>query len=263
MRFKTWLIAFALVAGVAVPSGWAEEEPSQPSGQSATKPDQGQTAYSPQEPGVMIAAMPVFVPPNRGSPMARLGGATRSAGTDALPRIEALVPETAGWTLREQPVLYWYLAEPTDVRVDFVLLRLDPMETLVETTLDRPQQAGVQRLRLADHGAKLETGASYQWLIKLVPNPEDRSYDRVVGGGIERVEPSAELGAQLADPQPSRAHVLAKAGIWYDAVDALSIQLESAPGDRALWNQRAALFEQVGLPEIALDNDAAPGFGRR
>ena len=40
--------------------------------------------------------MPVFVPPNRGSPFTRLGGATRGASTDDLPRIEALVPEEPG-----------------------------------------------------------------------------------------------------------------------------------------------------------------------
>ena len=41
----------------------------------------------------MIAAMPVFVPPNRGAPAARLGGATRSAGNGEFPNIEVLVPE--------------------------------------------------------------------------------------------------------------------------------------------------------------------------
>jgi hypothetical protein len=195
--------------------------------------------------------------------MARLGGATRSAGDHELPRIEALVPEEAGWTLRESPVLHWYLAETTDVRVDLVVLRLDPPETLLETTLPTAERPGVQRVDLADHGVKLAADQSYQWLVKLVPNPEDRSYDRVVGGGLRRVEPSPELSQQLADAQASRPHVLATAGIWYDAVDELSQQIAAAPGNRTLWNQRAALFEQVGLPELDLQEGAAPAFGKR
>jgi hypothetical protein len=205
---------------------------------------------------------PMFVPPNRGSPMARLGGATRSAGADPLPRIEALVPEEAGWTLEEQPVVYWYLAKPTDVRIEFALFDLDLGEPVVQADLPKPTRAGIQRLALADHGVHLKAGTAYQWLVKLVPNPQDRSYDRVVGGGIERVELTPKVEAALAQGG-SRAHALAGAGIWYDAVDELSRQIEAQPNDRNLWNQRAALFEQVGLPQIDLESGAAPGFDRR
>jgi hypothetical protein len=212
--------------------------------------------------GSAASDAPMFVPPNRGSPMARLGGATRSAGADALPRIEALVPEEAGWTLEEQPVVYWYLARTTDVRIEFVVIDLDLGEPLVQADLPKPARAGIQRIALADHGVHLKPGTAYQWLVKLVPNPQDRSYDRVVGGGIERVEPTAKVKAALAQGG-SRAHALASAGIWYDAVDELSRQIEAKPDDRNLWNQRAALFEQVGLPEIDLDSGAAPGFDRR
>ena len=205
---------------------------------------------------------PMFVPPNRGSPMARLGGATRSAGAEALPRIEALVPAEAGWTLEEQPVVYWYLARTTDVRIEFVVVDLDLGEPVVQADLPKPTRAGIQRIALADHGVKLKPGTAYQWLVKLVANPQDRSYDRVVGGGIERVEPTPKVKEALAQGG-SRAHALASAGIWYDAVDELSRQIDAKPDDRNLWNQRAALFEQVGLPEIDLDSGAAPGFDRR
>ena len=123
-------------------------------------------------------------------------------------------------------------------------------------------RAGIQSVRLADHGVKLEPGVSYQWLVKLVPRPDDRSYDRIVGGGVERVEASTELAAVLADPEASRAHELAKGGIWYDAIDALSTEIEANPGDATLWNQRTALFEQVGLPELPLEEGSAPGLER-
>lgn len=263
MRAKTWWIGTVLALVLAVPIVASSTE-----GKEEIKGDEGAPAEKAQVAGVdsapiMIAAMPVFVPPNRGSPMARLGGATRSAGDDALPRIEALVPEQPGWTLREQPVLYWYLSKPTDVRVDFVLLRLDPTEPVLETTLPKSTQAGVQRIALADHGVKLDEGVSYQWLVKLVPNPDDRSYDRIVGGGIERVDEPDALATALEDPKTSEAHALAKNGIWYDAVDEFSTQIAAEPGNRVLWNQRAALFEQVGLPELPLEQGAAPGLERR
>lgn len=259
-RTWRWLGVLALACAVVLPA--LAEEPSKDEKTAAGTEQKAQTAAT-ESPPIMIAAMPVFVPPNRGSPMARLGGATRSAGQGSLPRIEALVPEESGWTLREAPVVYWYLAEPTDTRIEFALRNIDAGEMLVETALPKPKQAGVQRLDLADYDVKLQPGVSYQWYIKLVPNPSDRSYDRVVGGGIERVETSPELDAKLAAKDASRPHVLAEAGIWYDAVDVLSNDLDAAPGNRTLWNQRAALFEQVGLPEIPLEQGAAPGFGRR
>lgn len=265
MRTRNGWIAIVLTAALvmlAAPTAWTEEQAENKSAPESG--EQGQdVASSPMDGPIMIAAMPVFVPPNRGSPMARLGGATRSASSGALPRIEALVPEEPGWTLREDPVLYWYLSKPTDVRIDFVLLRLDPLEPVVEATLPAPKQPGVQRIALADHGVKLSPGVAYQWLVKLVPDPADRSYDRVVGGGLERVSAPTDLASALDDPQTSRAHALAKDGIWYDAVDVLSTGIESDPGNRTLWNQRAALFEQVGLPELPLEQDAAPGLEPR
>ena len=209
--------------------------------------------------------MPGWVPPSRGSTTAaRLGAATRSAGDDSLPRIEALVPQEAGWTLEEQPVLYWYLSKTTDVAVELALVRVEPLEQILKVTLPTPERAGIQRIRLADHGAQIDSGSSYQWLLKLVPNPKDRSYDRIVGGGIERVEPSQSLSQQLDSASPERrAHVLAGNGIWYDAIDDLSVRIDAAPGDRGLWNQRAHLFQQVGLPEVDLETGAADGFQRR
>jgi hypothetical protein len=194
--------------------------------------------------------MPVFKPTNLGAPMTRLGGATRSA-TGSVPRTEALVPEVAGHTLQAQPVLYWYLAEKTDDRIDFALIGVDPINPIRETTLEGPFEPGIQRIRLADHDVTLQPGLEYQWFVRVIPNPDQRLYDRVVGGGIQRVEPSAELDAKLAAAQRGDAHyVLAEAGIWYDALDSLSVQIEATPENENLRTQRAALFDQVGLENV-------------
>ncbi len=196
------------------------------------------------------APMPVFKPTNLGAPMTRLGGATRGA-LGSVPRTEALVPEVAGRTLQAQPVLYWYLAGETDHRIDFALIGVDPINPIRETTLAGPFEPGIQRIRLADHGVKLEPGTEYQWFVRVIPNPDQRLYDRVIGGGIERLQPSAELDAKLASAAEERAHyLLAEAGIWYDALDSLSQQIEAAPENDNLRAQRAALFAQVGLEDV-------------
>jgi hypothetical protein len=101
--------------------------------------------------------------------------------------------------------------------------------------------------------------------VLLVPDPADRSRDRVVGGGIERVAPDPGLRDRIARADRERLpFVLAEAGVWYDAIDLLSEEIDRRPGDAKPWNRRAALFEQVGLPEVPLaGGDAAPGFGPR
>jgi hypothetical protein len=182
--------------------------------------------------------MPMFKPTNLGAPMTRMGGATRSA-TGTVPRTEALVPEVAGHTLQAQPVLY------------FALIGVDPINPMLEATLKGPFEPGIQRIQLADHGVKLLPGLDYQWFVRVIPNPDQRLYDRVVGGGIQRVEPSAELDAKLAAARQGDAHyALAEAGIWYDALDSLSVQIDASPENENLRAQRAALFDQVGLEDV-------------
>ncbi len=217
-----------------------------PLGSSAEEPN---TSASPTK-AAKRTGTPKFTPTNLGTPSTRLGGATRG-GSDSIPRTEALVPEQSGQTLEAQPVLYWFLSGPTKDRIDFAIVGVDPINPVLETTLKGPFEPGIQRIRIADYDVELDRGVSYQWFVRVVPNPEQRLYDRVVGGGIERIEANDTLEAQLAAAHVGDAHyVLADAGIWYDALDSLSVQIEAAPSDADLIAQRAALFEQVGLRNL-------------
>ena len=54
---------------------------------------------------------------------------------------------------------------------------------------------------------------------------------------------------------------MAGEGIWYDAVSALSVRIDADPGDAILRAQRAALFDQVGLPTVV--PESAPAVGLR
>jgi hypothetical protein len=263
MRTRLIAIAMASAAALQGAAALAYDEKDR-AGSERAGPAEAKAAPDVAARGPALPALPRFVPPERGSPASRIGGATRGAGADALPVIEALAPPEAGLTLEAQPVLYWHLSRLAPVRVDLRILALDPLETVLETTLPAPRQAGIQRIRLADHGVELAPGRAYQWLVLLVPNPGDRSYDRVVGGGIERVLPEADLRERLAGAE--RAHlpyVLAEAGVWYDAIDVLSQDIETRPSDAQLWNRRAALFEQVGLPDIELPRAEAAAFEKR
>ena len=201
------------------------------------------------------AALPRYVPPARGAPRMRVGAGTRAVGRTAA-RVEVLSPESVGHTLSASPSLYWHLSEPTPARIDFTLTDEASVKPLVEQTLHGPFSAGLHRIDLTTLGVKLTQGTEYQWYVSLVPDPEERSADVVAGGGVALVD-AAPLREELAAaPAEEQVLVLARNGIWYDAVDTLSRRIESAPSDALARQQLAALLEQVGLPDVAAGNGA-------
>jgi hypothetical protein len=212
------------------------------------------------------ARLPVFVPPNRGAPKTRVGGATRGKQLPGTPSVAALVPEEGGLTVEAQPVLYWYLSESTTSRVDVTIVDEASVTPLLETTIQGPLAPGVHAIRLADHGVSLAPGINYQWFVALVPDSEKRSNDVIAGGSIERVAPPEPLREQLAAAaaEPARSSVLAEAGIWYDALDAMSRAVEASPRNSEARDTWAALLEQVGLTEVArVERDTAGVQGQR
>lgn len=258
-RSRTWALAVlaSLVAGVLLlataPDGVrAEEEARDTGAEEPAQPEALEPRYeppaeqaSPSETEVSV----LYVPPEIGFPGRRIGAGTRGMGRKA--SLQILAPDHLGYTTEEQPTLYWYLAEPTTLRIEFTIRDETSVEPLLEVELKKPARAGVQAVRLADHGVRLLPGTNYQWFVSLVPDPERRSKDFLVGAWIARGEP----------PQGCCPNALAsaQAGLWYDAVGTLSAGIDAAPRDATLRAQRAALLEQVGLSEVAAYDLAAAG----
>lgn len=202
------------------------------------------------------AGMPVYKPPLRSAPGGRVGGSSRGGG-DELPMLSVLAPDHTGLTAQEQPCLYWYLSRSTPHSLKLTLTELTLIEAqairpLLETRISTPIQPGVQCVRLSDYGVRLSPGVAYRWFVALVVDPGNRSKDILAGGSIERIELPEALSARLAQASREEApHIYAEAGLWYDALMAISDLIETTPNDPVLRNQRAALLEQVGLPEVA------------
>ena len=98
---------------------------------------------------------------------------------------------------------------------------------------------------------RLSPGAAYRWFVAVVPDADRRSKDILAGGAIERVETPDELKAKLTQTANKESpSVYAEAGIWYNALRAISDLIEAAPQDQELQKQRAAMLAQVGLPSI-------------
>ena len=190
----------------------------------------------------------VYRPPLRGAPGGRVGGGSRGAGAVS---VTALVPDGRALTSLEQPSLSWYLSSTTPAPVEVTVSDDRAVKPLLEVRLPQPVQPGVQRIRLADYGVKLEPGIQYKWFVTVVVDPARRSRDVLAGGTIERVEPSSELSARIAGARPEALPMIyAEAGLWYDALGAIADLLDRTPSDPAIREGRAQLLSQAGLPKV-------------
>jgi hypothetical protein len=258
LNLKSLVFASAMLL-LAV--GVSAAEPKQDDAKSESAPAEKTAA---EETRPVSAAPPaaggpvVYQPPKLGKPARTVGGGSRGS-SDKVPALYVLAPEHVGRTTSADPSLYWYIDRVPDPshQIEFTLLDEESVEPLIEKVLTNPKRPGIQQIRLADYGVRLAQGTEYEWSVALILDPNERSKDIVATSWIDRVEPSPQLASRLATEGGARtAAVYADAGMWYDAVAALSDQIDRDPANAQLRQQRADLLRQVGL------DAAASGEGR-
>jgi hypothetical protein len=227
-------LAAALVFAITALTSSASDQP-------------GNAADSRADAATSMPSVPVYKPPLRGAPQARIGGGTRGAGLQQVV-LEVLVPDHAGLTTRAQPALYWYADSPTATHFEIALIDQEGIDPLLELEIDSEAAAGIQRLDLKEHGVSLQPGVSYQWSVALVADTDNRSTDLIASGFIERIEPDDEFSNQIRGSSGTAlVNLYANEGVWYDALDTLSTLITNSPEDRDLQDMRTALLEQVGI----------------
>jgi hypothetical protein len=173
------------------------------------------------------------------------------AGSVATPRIQVLAPDHVGLTAEASPTLYWTLSENTELRVELVVTDARSETPIVDQALDGAR-AGTHALRLASLGIALAPGVTYRWYATLVPDTEERTSEVVSGGAIRRIEPPPDLVRLISEAEPRRrVHLLAKAGLFYDALDTASRWTDEHPEAPEPRHYREALLRAVGLGEAA------------
>ena len=198
-----------------------------------------------------VAALPTYVPPMRGSPNARVSGASRGGPLLDAPHLEVLAPDHAGETLQEQPTFFWSTSRAIDGRVELAISAVATERVLYKTTIAGPRAAGIYAFSLNGTPARLDVGSEYRWSVTTLVEGADASHTVTVSGLVKRVPRSqVKLTSFPSDPNAA-AIAYAKSGIWYDAVEALSLGLQQTPADAQLHRSRAALLRQVGLPDVA------------
>jgi hypothetical protein len=230
-------------AGKSSNSSKTNQPTSQPTNQKAVA---GSTSGLPA-----AKTVPVYMPPRRGAPLARVGGGSRGID-DGLPFVSVITPEHTGFTSSKQPVLYWYISENMKTRFEFALITEDDIDPIVEVTSEQEMQAGLNSMSLADQGITLDPGVPYQWSVALISDENKRSSDVVSTGRIELLELTEGQQAQLENASEEQAVMIyAQEGYWYDLFASLSRLIDKDPGNSELLAQRAALLEQVDLEVVS------------
>ena len=221
----------------------------QPPDQKDKEPPKGLEASEQKSPTPI--SLPLYQPPLRGAPGGRVGGGTRGIGEE-LVALFALAPNHVALTVQEQPVLYWYLSKPAKYPIELTITIEKDTQPLLEKSIPLPSRSGIYSLRLSDFDIRLSRGTQYRWFLALVPDPNRRSRDIVAGAIIERVETPETLRSRLLKANREEiSNIYAEAGMWYDALMAISNLIDEAPGNPAFHKHRAALLEQVGLSAVA------------
>jgi hypothetical protein len=215
-------------------------------------------APSGSPPATPVLKRLVFHPPSDASSEVlpiRVGGGSRGGSNDGL-SLEVLVPDQVALTTQAQPSLYWYQSKVARTQCEVTVTEPKNPKPLLILKSSQPTPAGIHAIRLTKFKVKLKTGVTYRWSVAIVVDPQNRSEDIVADGVVKRIDPSPDLASQLAGaPDPDKPGLYAENGIWYDALQSISDQIDKAPQDASLHQQRAGLLEQVGLKGAEMDGD--------
>jgi hypothetical protein len=206
-----------------------------------------------------VAAAPVakhpilFHPPSdvsEGVQTNRVGGGSRGIG-DGNITLEVLVPNQVALTTQASPSLYWYQSAEAKTKCEITVTEPKKPKPLLALKTGDSTPAGIHAIRLSKFNVTLKPNVVYKWSVAVVLDSNSRSGDIIAQGTIKRIEPSADLAGKLGGASDAdKAAIFAENGIWYDALQAVSDQIDKNPQDASLKQQRADLLKQVGMDDV-------------
>jgi hypothetical protein len=165
-------------------------------------------------------------------------------------RIVPLAPDHIGLTIRDQPILYWYLSTTLAEPVDVTISVLGEPRSMFEVRLVPPLEPGIYAVNLRDFGVRLAPKLEYVWALTVKGYPGGKEF--IATGAMLKVPVPDELESELLRAKKRDIpRLLAQHGMWYDSMTSISELLAESPTDRVLLDQRASLLEQIGLMEVA------------
>jgi hypothetical protein len=194
-----------------------------------------------------------YVPPKRGNPKSTQ--ATGSRGCTQVQQspvsLTLLVPKDHdGLTTSSHPTFFWHVSAP--VQMAFTLTQRGVVQPLWEQQI-QPSAAGIVQLQMPNNLPELLVGKEYRWSVTLLCNRDRPSANPFIQTWIERIPTTPSLTQQLAaaPTDRDRASIYAQAGLWYDALAAISAAHTANPKDISILEERLLLLDSVGLERVA------------
>lgn len=197
----------------------------------AVQPDVGASSASP---------LLKFSPPLRGAPSSRLGGGTRSMQTLVL-----IAPKTDPYTTKAQPTLYWFLPKAVSGKLVLVLTHVANGTVVAERAFEGSFERGIYGINLAQLGISLNENDKYEWSVRSGSNGSAIATSAL----IQRVSATETLKRALAGSADA-VDAYAAAGMWYDAIAAISERIDANPNDPVLHDRRVELLGQHRLSSV-------------
>ncbi len=192
-----------------------------------------------------------FTPPMRGAPSVTVGGGTRSVDMFASPVAALALPDQTH-TMQADPSLFWFVRSSALGHVKLSLKDKSSGKTVFSKSFDNSIQTGIQGVSIADLGAKLKPGKTYNWQVTLDYQTGDPAENASAGGTILLKPASNDLTASLAKAAPEeKVKLYDKAGYWYDALEQASSNIQANPDAAAPRIARANLLARYGFNEEA------------
>jgi len=201
---------------------------------------------------------PVYTPPVDGKPDVTVGGGTR--GYESIEDNQFLsvlaTQDHTGHTISSQPTLYWAITKDLQNPIMVSLSNIDTAmqngEPLLDVKIANPK-AGVYHVDLAQHNVILQPGVEYAWGIEALVDEHFPSRNPSSMATLRCVKPELNVSEALAKTSElDHPAIYANAGLWYDAIDALSRLIDKYPEKSAVLRQhRNDLLQQIGLQRIA------------
>ena len=200
----------------------------------------------------------MFEPPKREAPKRTTGGASRdgeqclSGATTTDNSLTPLLPSSSlGLTVAEHPTVFIYIPQ-TSADAVFFSLQDEQENSYYQKTLKLPDHPGVIAINLPNNIPPLQVGKNYQWSLAMICGQELEPDSPVVTGWIRRVDPNLETEHQQGlQTSLQSANMLARDGIWYDALATLAQLRRSQPENRLIIAHWEELLTSVGLNAIA------------
>jgi hypothetical protein len=205
-----------------------------------------------RNPEILIAmVMPRYESPIDAAIRTAEPSAYRSSGDPNL-NIRTLTPNHVAWTRFSQPALHWSVDQMPD-RGAFYFSMMDADDDVIadNVALEKVVRTGIQSISLEDLEIRLPGNVEIRWSVahRLEEEAPPTEY---AFGWIRVVGIAPELREKVNSAEPSELpDVLARAGYWYDSLEAI-LELESKfPDDDAPREALRSLLEQAGRPAIA------------